>query len=742
MNDSDSRYEDLERTDVLPQLALQSDQSDDVDSTERIAPLSRLTEHAAKPFGIAAHANSANGRVSTLPAKPSTTDLAVGGIRGKISDLENRLIEAQDQHIDLKHHYEQLTHRCVLAEARATKAEASYVQQSSTLHRFEQHAAEAQQRLQEERVRFQATSVETEQQLVDTRARSDKRVMSLEQLLSEQTGRTALSEHAASEVCIELKKTHDELQLAQASIRGLEERLVEQTQAATEVTRMYSQQTSLAGANANQMADIEKQLANVQTEKTACDARIANLLAQIHGVNESVTTLQTEIAMKLRHIAALEQGLMSRDSSIDALKAQFAGQENSTANLANAKSILEQRCVELEQAIAAAQGGSTTSELEIQRLNTALRGNDALINELAATLRATELTLKERDIAILEVAGQADATRSEYAQIVERTDVLRRRLDENEQHIDGLQTQLLAKTTELTAAQELAYASQTQQAKITAEATKLGSDLDETLKAMGKVMTERNQLEMENQSGRTELSLAQSRYIEAAQTVVAVRESIAIRDQKNASLERELRAATLRLQEANERIDRATATTDAFNTELRQRDSRIAVLEQKCAEHANALNAINQDIERVNAANPSERLAALGYAFESLDSSGTIHRMNRATTTVGRAATNDVSIDSTSVSRYHARIVVQPEGVWLIDLQSTNGCGVNGRRISRQILCDGDVVMIGHCKFRFSALGAAEEEQAPNDAFPLFNEPLLIAKARGIEHDVSREQHH
>jgi pSer/pThr/pTyr-binding forkhead associated (FHA) protein len=740
MNDSDSRYDDLERTDVLPQLALQADQEDNIDGTARLALPAQLNE-SVKPFGIAAH-NGASGRVSALPAKPSTTDLAVGGIRGKISDLENRLIEAQDRHIDLKHQCEQWTRRCGVAEARAAKAEASYVQQSSELHHVELQASEAQQRLQEERVRFQAKIAEAEQQLVHTRTRGDKRVAALEQLLSEQTGLAALSERAASEACVEIEKARGEVKLAQTAIRGLEERLAEQTQAASEVTRIYSQQTSQVAVNAELIVAMEKKLAESQAENTASDTRITGLESQVQNANAALATLQSEIAVKLRHIAALEQGLASRDESIDALKTQLASIKDSTAELITAKSALDERCAELEQAVAAARGGTATSEREIARLNTALRGNDTRINELTAALRAADTALKDRDTTIAEVAGRADATRIEYAQVVEQANALRRRLDESEQHIDGLQAQLVLRTDELTAAQESARVSQTRQAEVTAEMCKLGADLDETLKAMGKIMAERNQLETENQAGRAELGIAQARYQEAAQTVVAVRGSIAIREQKNAALERELRAASLQLKEANDRITRVAATTEEFNAELRQRDNRIALLEQKCADQASALNDISQDVERVNSANPSERLAAMGYALEALDQTGTIHRMSRSTTTVGRAATNDVSIDSTSVSRYHARIVVQPEGVWLIDLQSTNGCGVNGRRISRQILCDGDVVMIGHCKFRFSALGASKDEPAPNEEFPLFDEPLLIPKAHGADHDVSREQHH
>jgi pSer/pThr/pTyr-binding forkhead associated (FHA) protein len=173
---------------------------------------------------------------------------------------------------------------------------------------------------------------------------------------------------------------------------------------------------------------------------------------------------------------------------------------------------------------------------------------------------------------------------------------------------------------------------------------------------------------------------------------------------------------------------------------LRERDSRIAVLEEKLLDHASALSAIGQDIERVNAATPNDRLTAMGYALESLDDPNIVHRITRMTTTAGRSGSNDIEINSTSVSRYHARIVVKPEGVWLIDLQSTNGCGVNGRRTSRQIICDGDVVMIGHCKFRFSVLGAEAAKGAGNDEIPLLNEPRLIAAPKKDEE--KRSPHH
>jgi ABC-type multidrug transport system ATPase subunit/pSer/pThr/pTyr-binding forkhead associated (FHA) protein len=64
--------------------------------------------------------------------------------------------------------------------------------------------------------------------------------------------------------------------------------------------------------------------------------------------------------------------------------------------------------------------------------------------------------------------------------------------------------------------------------------------------------------------------------------------------------------------------------------------------------------------------------------------------------TVGRFKTNDVVVDDTLVSRVHAVLVPTPTGVEIRDNNSSNGTFVNGARISRALLRDGDVVTIGN----------------------------------------------
>ena len=71
-----------------------------------------------------------------------------------------------------------------------------------------------------------------------------------------------------------------------------------------------------------------------------------------------------------------------------------------------------------------------------------------------------------------------------------------------------------------------------------------------------------------------------------------------------------------------------------------------------------------------------------------------------ARTRIGRAADCDIVIDEAAASRHHALIHFDRGGAVLEDLNSTNGTFLNGRRVARADLRDGDVVTLGEAQFR------------------------------------------
>lgn len=71
--------------------------------------------------------------------------------------------------------------------------------------------------------------------------------------------------------------------------------------------------------------------------------------------------------------------------------------------------------------------------------------------------------------------------------------------------------------------------------------------------------------------------------------------------------------------------------------------------------------------------------------------------------TIGRSGDNVAALAGDDfASAHHARVESQRDGIWILDLGSTNGTFLNGERMDgRQRLKDGDVVRIGQTELRF-----------------------------------------
>jgi hypothetical protein len=62
---------------------------------------------------------------------------------------------------------------------------------------------------------------------------------------------------------------------------------------------------------------------------------------------------------------------------------------------------------------------------------------------------------------------------------------------------------------------------------------------------------------------------------------------------------------------------------------------------------------------------------------------------------VGRAAESDIPIDSKFVSRNHCQVITSAHGTMVEDLNSTNGVHIQGIRVRRHELNDGDTIALG-----------------------------------------------
>jgi Protein of unknown function (DUF3662)/FHA domain len=103
---------------------------------------------------------------------------------------------------------------------------------------------------------------------------------------------------------------------------------------------------------------------------------------------------------------------------------------------------------------------------------------------------------------------------------------------------------------------------------------------------------------------------------------------------------------------------------------------------------------------------PTQAVSAeeLGVERElvTLTFDGTRHEIKQRRLVIGRSRDCDVQLADSNVSRRHAELRQEGASYWIVDLGSTNGVEVNGRRVKRAKLSDGDTITLGSTDLVFS----------------------------------------
>jgi pSer/pThr/pTyr-binding forkhead associated (FHA) protein len=74
---------------------------------------------------------------------------------------------------------------------------------------------------------------------------------------------------------------------------------------------------------------------------------------------------------------------------------------------------------------------------------------------------------------------------------------------------------------------------------------------------------------------------------------------------------------------------------------------------------------------------------------------GRTHALEGGKVVLGRSKDSDLQVEDANVSRRHAELRREGPAWWLVDLGSTNGTELNGKRVQRAKLNDGDTITLG-----------------------------------------------
>lgn len=97
----------------------------------------------------------------------------------------------------------------------------------------------------------------------------------------------------------------------------------------------------------------------------------------------------------------------------------------------------------------------------------------------------------------------------------------------------------------------------------------------------------------------------------------------------------------------------------------------------------------------------------------------TEYELDKETLTIGRKPDNDIHIDNLAVSGAHAKILTILNDSFIEDLGSTNGTIIDGNKITKHALQNGDCVTIGKHEFTYVS---ANTEDSESD----FEETMII----------------
>jgi hypothetical protein len=96
----------------------------------------------------------------------------------------------------------------------------------------------------------------------------------------------------------------------------------------------------------------------------------------------------------------------------------------------------------------------------------------------------------------------------------------------------------------------------------------------------------------------------------------------------------------------------------------------------------------------------------------SLTIGGRTHAVTSTRVVIGRSRDCDLRIADLNASRRHAELQKDGDGYWIVDLGSMNGTLLNGRRVERERLDDGDRITLGSTEIVFGRKSAVREHRA------------------------------
>jgi septal ring factor EnvC (AmiA/AmiB activator) len=590
---------------------------------------------------------------------------------------------------------------------------------------------------------------------------------SIKALLDSEQTRTREQDKSLIERAALLESTQRSAEeaLREAERHQSESRLLKESLAARDAN--ITQALHSLGERDAQLLALQQDHAKIQRSLELRGKSSAQLEADLNATKQAVQEFSKELAASKESVAALSAKLKSNESELIQVRFELSATRTQAASYLEVlrthefqRGYEENLFLELDAKVGRADAGHNALKIECDRLLAEAAERDRQIGAHGATIEKLQANLNAQTATIAKQSHDLKQIETARAELSQRLSATEADLKGTAAHLADREAALLELRASAAADSQrmstlLASAEQRQseqaaqfgqvQTDHAASVSKLQTDHAATLSEIqNKYATKISQLQGEHHAQMSELQsshsatatrsdtqhaqeLARQKALHAAY-VEETNEQLEQRHQEMSVLMSHLQEARRPIEPIQAEVKRLTeelaaksAAFDEVDAEARklraslertrgaleEREFLIRRLERSEMNNANVLGRIQTSMERLGSgpitsaplAPLSETTAELVRIDGGRNSSHTLGRRTR----IGRGQGCELQVDSSSVSRHHALIVVGPRDTIIEDLNSTNGVILNGRKITRAFLTDGDTIIVGEVQFRYAA---------------------------------------
>jgi chromosome segregation ATPase len=454
----------------------------------------------------------------------------------------------------------------------------------------------------------------------------------------------------------------------------------------TQLSQLRQQHDAATVTAAERYARLDAELAAVRSaaeqRTAAARAEVAELRTRLDAVSTRAAELQELLAQRDATLRAREHTAHQQDQALLASQRAHAGV---TRDLHSER---ERNTAYLES-LQRAEGRRQTFQSVVSDLRHEAADREATLARLAGQLAAREARLRQQD----EELKQRAARLADLEQQLNAATLAARQREGQQLVRPEEYARLQAERAQLAGAVE---AARTEAATALALERKRAQQLEAELAGVRQEMEDWGVVLQAAQQERDEHTR------NAAASTARVHEleqRLAEQLQELRSLHADGTSGTARVLELEADLRAAEESIHRLESQLRGRSARLEEAEQVGAEAPPEV----ADTMRSRDTAPVEPIAEGATRLLICRDGGreVVHMLGRKTS-IGRTPDNDLQIEAKFISRHHAVILAGPVNTVIEDLNSTNGVQVNGQRVTRQVLNDGDEVVIGRVRYRFA----------------------------------------